>query len=125
MTVNWQDIYATIQQTSISVKKNANLASEDSDADSEGKRSKMNTPDDPVEDPLKQLDEGLPDIFGYNRNEFDLALQFDIQCYVDILADSVSDPQKTSDSLSRLGRETSLVMCWLQPEAAFGLACEF
>ena len=107
----------------------------------------MNTPDDPVEDPLKQLDERLPDIFGYNSNEFDLALQFDIQRYVDILADSISDPQKTSDSLSRLGRETSLVMCQLRPEArgqaqsgqkkpvqarpcawpeaAFGLACEF
>ena len=107
MTVNWRDIRATIQQTSNSVKKNANLASEDSDSDSEGKRSEMNTPDDPVEDPLKWLDEGLPDLFGYNRNEFDLALQFDIQRYVDILADSVSDPQKTSDSLSRLGRETS------------------
>ena len=65
----------------------------------------MNTPDDPVEDPLKWLDDGLPDLFGYNHREFDLVLQFDIHHYIDILAESVSDPQKTSDS--RLGRETA------------------
>ena len=58
----------------------------------------MNTHDDPVEDPLKWLDEGLPDLFGYNHQEFDLALQFDIHRYVDILADSISHPRKTSDS---------------------------
>ena len=38
------------QQTTLTVKKGANPASEDSD--SEGKSSEMNTPDDPVEDPL-------------------------------------------------------------------------
>ena len=54
----------------------------------------MDTPSDPLEDPLKWLDNGLPDLSGYNRREFDLALQFDIPRYVDILADSVSDLQK-------------------------------
>ena len=108
MTVNWRDIRGTIQKTTLSVKKDStNIPAASEDSDLEGKSSEMNTHDDPVEDPLKWLDEGLPDYFGYNRNEFDLALQFDIQRYIDILADSVSDPQKTSDSLSRLGRETS------------------
>ena len=58
----------------------------------------MDTPSDPVEDPLKWLDDGLPDLSGYNRREFDLALQFDIWRYVDILADSVSDLRKKEDS---------------------------
>ena len=113
MTVNWRDIHATIQQSTLSesVKKDANpqAASASEDSDSEGKSSEMNTPDDPVEDPLKWLDDGLPDLFGYNRKEFDLALQFDIQRYVEILADSVSDPRKASDSDSRLGRETAQI----------------
>jgi hypothetical protein len=102
MTVNWRDIQATIQQTTISVKKTTNPVGEDSE--SEGKNSEMNTPSDP-EDPLKWLDDSLPDLSGYNRQEFDLALQFDIRRYVDILADSVSDPRKTLDS-----RETATQM---------------
>ena len=65
VTVNWQDIHATIEQTALTVKKNANPESDDTD--SEGKSSEMNTPDDPVEDPLKWLDDGLPDLFGYNH----------------------------------------------------------
>ena len=56
----------------------------------------MDTPADPVKDPLKWLDDGLPDLSGYNNQEFDLAMQFDIRRYVDILADSVSDSRKTS-----------------------------
>lgn len=96
VTVNWQDIHATIQQTTLSVKKTANPASNDSD--SEGKSSEMNTPSDPVEDPLKWLDDGLPDLSRYNHQEFDLALQFDIRRYVDILANSVSDTQRASAS---------------------------
>lgn len=88
VTVNWRDIRATIQQTTLSVKKTANPTSEDSD--SEGKSSEMNTPSDPVEDPLKWLDDGLPDLSGYNCQDFDLALQFDIRRYVDILAASDS-----------------------------------
>jgi hypothetical protein len=87
VTVNWRDIRATIQQTTLSVKKDANLASEYSD--SETKSSEMSTPDDPVEDPLKWLDDGLPDLSGYSHHEFDLALQFDIHRYVDILAECI------------------------------------
>ena len=112
MTVNWRDIRATIQQTSLSAKKDAE--SEDSNTDSEGKSFEMNTPDDPVEDPLKWLDEGLPDLSGNNHTEFDLALRFDIQRYVDILADSVSDPRKTSDSR----RETAQIPHKLKETAA-------
>jgi hypothetical protein len=96
VTVNWRDIRATIQQKTLSAKKNVNLASEDSD--SEGKNSKMKTPSDPVQDPLKWLDDRLPDLSRCSRRDFDLALQFDIRNYVDILADSVSDPRKTLDS---------------------------
>jgi len=75
VTVNWRDIRATIQQKTLSVKKTVN-------------------PSDPVEDPLKcqWLDDGLPELFGYNHREFDPALQFNIRDNVDILADSVSDP---------------------------------
>lgn len=104
MTVNWRDIRATIQQTTLSVKKSADPASEDLDSESEEKSSVVNTPSDPVEDPLKWLDDGLPDLFGYNHQEFDLALQFDIRRYVDILADSVSDPRNTSEN--RFGKVT-------------------
>ena len=58
----------------------------------------MNTPANLVQDPLKWLDDGLPDLSGYNNQEFDLAMQFDIWCYVDVLADSVSDPWRTSEN---------------------------
>jgi hypothetical protein len=105
VTVNWRDIRATIQQTTLSVKNSPNPTSEDLDSESEGKSSEMNIPSDPVEDPLKWLDDGLPELFGYNHQEFDLALQFDIRRYVDILADSVSDPRKTSEN--RFGRVTA------------------
>ena len=68
---------------------------EDSDGE---KNSGMDTPADPVEDPLKWLDDGLPDLSGYNNREFDLAMQFDIRRYVDVLADSVSDSRRTSEN---------------------------
>jgi hypothetical protein len=67
-------------------------------ADSEAKNSEMDTPADPVEHPLKWLDDGLTDLSGYGRQEFDLALQFDIRRYIDILADKVSDCERTSES---------------------------
>jgi hypothetical protein len=78
------------------VKKNVNPANEDSD--SEGKNSEMDTPSDPMENSLKWLDEGLPDLSGYGRQDFDLALKFDIQRYIDILADNASNCKKTSES---------------------------
>jgi hypothetical protein len=67
--------YTTIQQTTLSTKKK--IANESSDS-AEGKGSEMDTPSDPVEDPLKWLDDGLSDC-GHNHREFDLALQFDIR----------------------------------------------
>ena len=75
MTVNWRDIRATIQQTTLSTKK---IVPENEGSDSEEKNSEMDTPADPVEHPLKWLDEGLPDLSGYGHQEFDPALQFDI-----------------------------------------------
>lgn len=75
---------------------NEELANEDSDGE---KTSEMDSPADPVKDPLKWLDDGLPDLSGYNKQEFDLAMQFDIRRYVDVLADSVSDRQRTSQRM--------------------------
>lgn len=80
----------------MTAKKTVKPTDEDTASESEG-TSEMDKPADPMEDPLKWLDEGLPDLSGYNKHEFDLALQFDIQRYLDVLADSVSDFQKTSD----------------------------
>jgi hypothetical protein len=52
------------------------------------------------------VDDGLPDLSEYNNRDFDLAMQFDIRHYVDILADSVSDPPRTSG-----GREPEQTQC--------------
>ena len=67
------------------INEKKNIGNESSD--SEGKGSEMDTPSpsDPVEDLLRWLDDGLPGLSGYNRRELDLALEFDIQPYVDIL----------------------------------------
>lgn len=98
MTVNWRDIRKTIQQEpkTLSAKPVSDTSNEDSD--SEDKNSKLSSPADPVEDPLKWLDEGLPDLSGFDNRDFDLALQFDIRRYVDILADSVSESQERTES---------------------------
>ena len=61
----------TIQQTTLSTKKN--IANESSDSD--GKGSGMDTPSDPVEDPLKWVDDGLPDLSGCSLI-FDVILTF-------------------------------------------------
>ena len=54
----------------------------------------MDTPADPVE----ILSNGwMTDCQTYlDRQEFDLVLQFDIRRYIDILADKVSDCERTS-----------------------------
>ena len=54
------------------------------------KELKLVSPADPVDDPLKWLDEGLPDLSGFANQHFDLAMQFDI---AQIQADSVSDSE--------------------------------
>ena len=68
--------------------------------DSDGEKSSgIGTPADPVEDPLKWLDDGLSDLSGYIVREFDLSMQFDIRLYVDVLADTcVADSRRRSDS---------------------------
>ena len=51
--------------------------------------NKVLTPVDPEADPKKWMNDGLPDLSGFEHHYFDLVAQFDISCYVDILADSV------------------------------------
>ncbi|KAF8879442.1 hypothetical protein CPB84DRAFT_1852114 [Gymnopilus junonius] len=98
VTVNWRDIRKTIQQEpkTLSAKPVSDTSIEDSD--SEDNDSKLNSPADPVEDPLKWLDDGLPDLSGFDNRNFDLALQYDIRRYVDILADSASETQERMES---------------------------
>ena len=50
------------------MRKTADPVNEDSD---EEKSSWMDTPADPVEDPLKWLDDGLPDLSRYNNRSCD------------------------------------------------------
>jgi hypothetical protein len=95
MTVNWRDIHATIQQQILSKKKSSDPSDEDSS--SEDEESKMGAPTDPVKDPLDWLDNGLPDLSGFENRFFDLTTQFEIARYVDVLADSVADKQKTTE----------------------------
>jgi len=92
------------------------IVPENEGLDSEEKNLEMDTPADPVEHCLKWLDEGLPDLSGYGHQEFDLALQFDIRRYIDILAD-VSDSQKTSES-----KEPETLLTKLKNTAANTLA---
>jgi len=51
-------------------------------------RNELSAPVDLEADPLKWLDDGLLDLSGF---EFDLVAEFDISCYTQILADSISD----------------------------------
>jgi hypothetical protein len=53
--------------------------------------NELPAPVDPEADPLKWLDDGLPDLSGFEHRYFDLAAEFDISRYTQILADSVSD----------------------------------
>jgi hypothetical protein len=53
--------------------------------------NELPTPVDPEADPLKWLDDSLPDLSGFEHRYFDLVAEFDISRYIQILADSVSD----------------------------------
>ncbi|KAG6806901.1 hypothetical protein H0H92_009651, partial [Tricholoma furcatifolium] len=93
VTVNWRDIRATINQ------KQTSIASRRSEETSERNAEDLNDlsiPIDPEEDPLKWLDEPLPDLSGFEHRYFDLAAQFEITRYVQILADSI--PEATTSS---------------------------
>ena len=71
---------------------------ETSDNDSEeDEESNIGTPADPIQDPLKWLDNGPPDLSGFENRFFDLTTQFEIGRYIDVLAESVSDKQKTME----------------------------
>ncbi|KAI9452027.1 hypothetical protein F5148DRAFT_1277633 [Russula earlei] len=50
---------------------------------------------DPEADPLKWLDDGFPDLSGFKHHYFDLAAEFDISRYIQILADSISNGTTT------------------------------
>jgi hypothetical protein len=91
--VNWRDIRATIQRE----KPFQAWETSDDDTEEEGE-SNITTQADPVQDPLKWMDSGLPEISGFENRFFDLATQFEISRYIDVLADSVSDKQKTTDN---------------------------
>jgi len=98
VTVNWRDIRATVKQQPAPSKQVADeLPNDESD---EGGEGDLASPADPVDDPLKWLDDGLPDLSGFENRYFDLAAQFDIARYVQILADGVSDsePEKATDT---------------------------
>jgi hypothetical protein len=47
-------------------KKNVSPANEDSDSEGKNLNSEMETPAYPMEQSLKWLDEGLPDLSGYH-----------------------------------------------------------
>ena len=102
VTVNWRDIRATINQSPI-MSHRATTAEDHSDNDSRDE-SEILTPVGPEADLTKWMSDGLPDLSGFKHCYFDLAAQFDISRYVDILADladSVSDgTTATSDFAS-------------------------
>jgi hypothetical protein len=89
VTVNWRDIRATINQSPITSRR-ATATGDQGDNDS-CDENEILAPVDPEADPLRWLDDGLPDLSGFEHRYFDLAAQFDISRYIDILADSVSD----------------------------------
>lgn len=105
VTVNWRDIRATIQQTSMSPQQSRPIESSDNSTDEEDEEPKLSSPTDPENDPLRWLDEGLPDLSGFENRYFDLATQFDIARYVHILADSVSEPKDTEGDIE-VGRKS-------------------
>ncbi|KDR66496.1 hypothetical protein GALMADRAFT_1155674 [Galerina marginata CBS 339.88] len=86
VTMNWRDSRATINQRTASSKKAADELSE-YESEEEDDDNALASPADPGDDPLKWLDDGFPDLFGFEC--FDLATQFDIARYVQILADGV------------------------------------
>lgn len=88
VTINWRDMNATINEKALSAEKEDQT--DDQAVSEEAEMTELDTPADPVVDPLSQLDDGLPDLSGYGKHDFDLALQFDIQRYIDVLADSVT-----------------------------------
>ncbi|KAF8227096.1 hypothetical protein L208DRAFT_1406036 [Tricholoma matsutake] len=93
--VNWRDIRAMINQSP--TKSHHAMAAEDQNDNDSCDENEILTPVDPEADPLRWLDDGIPDLSGFEHRYFDLAAQFDISHYIDILADSVSDGTTASN----------------------------
>ncbi|KAJ7806364.1 hypothetical protein B0H13DRAFT_1612896, partial [Mycena leptocephala] len=68
-------------------------------------------------DGLSWLDGGLPDLRSTSNRQFDLAAEFDIRQYLDILADSVEGASEVSD-VSTSDREPSIEGSRLSLKAA-------
>ncbi|KAJ7930995.1 hypothetical protein B0H13DRAFT_1492888, partial [Mycena leptocephala] len=88
-TVNWRDIRATIDGTPNTDKRSV---------DSELPQTTTFEPVDQAHDGPSWLDDGLPDLRNASNRQFDLAAEFDIRQYLDILADSVEDASEVSDT---------------------------
>ncbi|KAJ7933219.1 hypothetical protein B0H13DRAFT_2262883 [Mycena leptocephala] len=98
VTVNWRDIRATIHGT-----PNTDKTLVDSELPGTGTLQ----PVDQGRDGLSWLDGGLPDLRSTSNRQFDLAAEFDIRQYLDILADSVEGASEVSD-FSTSDREPSM-----------------
>jgi hypothetical protein len=95
VTVNRRVIRAMINQSLI--KSHCAMAAEDQSENDSCDKNEILAPVDPEADPLRWLDDGLPDLSGFEHCYFDLVAQFDISCYIDILAESVLDGTTASD----------------------------
>ena len=68
--------------------------------------NKVLTPVDPEADSTKWMNDGPPDLSGFEHHCFALVAKFNISCYVNILADSVSDG---TTAMSDFTRSTQLL----------------
>ena len=105
--MNWRDIRATINQSPITSHRAT--ATEDQGDNDSCDENEVLAPVDPEADPLRWLDDGLPDLSGFEHRYFDLAAQFDISRYIDILADSVSDGTTAASDFTRSTQLSSAV----------------
>ena len=68
--------------------------------------NKVLTPVDSEADPTKWMNDSLPDLSRFEHHYFNLAAQFDISHYINILADSVSNG---TTAMSDFTRSTQLL----------------
>ncbi|KAI9510814.1 hypothetical protein F5148DRAFT_1274586 [Russula earlei] len=75
VTVNWRDIRATINQSPIASQHATRKVAVDRDQSDDDSCDESEVPAhvDPEADPLKWLDDGLPDLSGFEHRYFDLA----------------------------------------------------
>jgi hypothetical protein len=89
VTINWSDIRATIDGTPNTDKPSVH---------SKLPETTTFEPVDQMHDGLSWLDDGLPDFRNTSNRQFDLAAEFDIRQYLDILADSVEGASEVSET---------------------------